>query len=110
MTARSDGFSHDLVLREPPARPLGSLRLPLKLTGLTASVTDAGGIRLADADGTTVYTATQPLMWDARIDPVSGDIIIAARALGGTDHGTGRVGDRGITTRCKVPIHLPERE
>ena len=89
VTARSDGFSHDLVLRKPPARPLGSLRLPLTLTGLTASVTDAGGIVLADADGKPVYTATQPLMWDARIDPVSGDpvegrpVVAAVETKGG---------------------------
>lgn len=73
VTALAGGFSHDLVLKKPPASPLGSVRFPLTLTGLTASVTDAGGIVLADAEGEPVYTATQPLMWDARIDPVSQD-------------------------------------
>jgi RHS repeat-associated protein len=63
--------SHAFVVRSPVGvRP--SYRLPLDLQGLTVRTTAGGGVEAVDADGTRVFAAPAPMMWDASVDPDSG--------------------------------------
>ena len=73
VTAKPQGFSHDLIIGTRQAEPVGSIDLSMDLTGLRASVGASGRIVLADRDGRPVYTAPAPVMWDARINEASGD-------------------------------------
>src|SRR5262245_17072592 len=70
-TAQPSGFSLNVVLTRPPAAaPV--YRLPLTLTGLTATARPEGGFVLRDAAGAAVFGIAPPVMWDARVDPVDG--------------------------------------
>ncbi len=68
------GFEVSLVLKTRPAAPLGTLRLPLSGTGLTAAVDPASGsLRFTDTAGKVLAQGSAPVMWDATVDPHAGE-------------------------------------
>lgn len=68
------GFEVSLVLKSRPAAPLGTLRLPLSGTGLTAAVDPtSGSLRFTDTAGRPVAQGSAPVMWDATVDPRAGE-------------------------------------
>ncbi|WP_039939205.1 DNRLRE domain-containing protein [Streptomyces himastatinicus] len=72
VTALSQGFSQNLVLRKAPDRPL-SYRIPVKVDGLRLSKADSGRLLLKDGAGKLVAEAPAPMMWDASKDRASGE-------------------------------------
>jgi RHS repeat-associated protein len=67
LVAEPDGFDLQIVLtKQPTAAQV--FKLPLNLTGLTASVTANGQLQFASAAGKTVAAADAPLMWGATTD------------------------------------------
>jgi RHS repeat-associated protein len=67
LVAEPDGFDLQIVLtKQPTAAQV--FKLPLNLTGLTASVSANGQLQFASAAGKTVATADAPLMWGAATD------------------------------------------
>jgi len=68
LQALPGGYAERLVLRARPASaPV--FRFPLRLTGLTASVTTTGRIVLSDTGGKEVVQADPSRMWGAERDP-----------------------------------------
>jgi RHS repeat-associated protein len=67
LVAEPDGFDLQIVLTKKPAAAQ-VFRLPLNLTGLTASVTASGQLQFTSAAGTTAAMADAPQMWGAATD------------------------------------------
>jgi hypothetical protein len=68
------GYEQFFVIRRRPTKPVGTLRLPVHLSGgLALSQEDDGTLQLRDADGTLVAQAAAPRMWDATTDPHTGN-------------------------------------
>jgi hypothetical protein len=65
--ATRTGVEQFTVLKTRPSKPL-TLRLPLRLAGLTAAKTPAGDLQLRDAAGRAVGVLPAPVMWDATVD------------------------------------------
>ncbi|MFJ9448080.1 FG-GAP-like repeat-containing protein [Kitasatospora sp. NPDC101235] len=67
-----DGFAEHLVVktREAAADPaLAELRLLTRADGLTVAAAEDGGIKVKGKDGTTVFQAPAPTMWDTPEQP-----------------------------------------
>jgi hypothetical protein len=68
------GFEQYLVVKNRGAvAQVRSIALPLRGKGLRAVADNRGGFAIRDADGETVGVSPEPLMWDARVDPKSGE-------------------------------------
>ncbi|WP_433531533.1 RHS repeat-associated core domain-containing protein [Micromonospora sp. CA-263727] len=68
------GFEQFLVVKNRSAvAQVRSIALPLRGKGLKAVADDRGGFEIRDAGGETVGASPEPLMWDARVDPRSGE-------------------------------------
>ncbi|MFD5681003.1 DNRLRE domain-containing protein [Streptomyces bacillaris] len=72
VTALKEGFSHSVVLHEPPKGPV-EYRIPVEATGLELSETADKRMRWLDAKGTAKASAPAPVMWDSSFDRASGD-------------------------------------
>lgn len=65
--AQAAGFSHEVVLHQPPAAPV-EIAMPVLLDG-TALVQDRNGsLSVETPKGRTLVEAPQPLMWDSSAD------------------------------------------
>ncbi|MEV0300003.1 DNRLRE domain-containing protein [Streptomyces prasinus] len=72
VTALKEGFSHSVVLHEPPKGPV-EYRIPVEASGLELSVAADQRMRWLDAKGTAKATAPAPMMWDSSFDRASGE-------------------------------------
>lgn len=66
------GFSTKVILRRQVTGPM-AFRLPVKLRGMRVAEGSNGQLRLLDSANRLLNTAPPARMWDATIDPVSGD-------------------------------------
>jgi YD repeat-containing protein len=86
LVAEPDGFDLQIVLTKQPAAAQ-VFKLPLSLTGLTASVDANGRLQFASSTGKTVAQADAPQMWgattDAAGDPTQVSVVPVA-VSGGT--------------------------
>ncbi|MGW4894124.1 ricin-type beta-trefoil lectin domain protein [Kitasatospora sp. NPDC004240] len=75
LEATRTGFEQFLVVKNPAAvSQAGTLTLPLDTTGLTVARQADGSIHLLDKDsGRPAVRIPAPVMWDAVIDPASGE-------------------------------------
>ncbi len=77
VTASAEGFSHDLVVKSPEAAAspaLDAVEFGVELSGLEGTVSEAGGVRLADTETGEVFAAAAPpQMWDASAVEQSGE-------------------------------------
>lgn len=87
VTATPSGFTHNIVLHEPPAglEPGGTVdpadgpvfELPVVTPGAKLTESADGSLKVVDQTGTgtgdQVASAPAPLMWDSSQDPVTGD-------------------------------------
>lgn len=92
LKALPTGFSHVLVVRKRPVKPL-KFALPTRTSGLNLSRDKAGHLRLATRTGKLVASAPAPQMWDAATDPRSGEpahvAVIPTQVSTGTNGGQG---------------------
>lgn len=80
LVAEPDGFDLQIVLtKQPTAAQV--FKLPLNLTGLTASVTANGQLQFASATGKTVAAADAPLMWGAATDAAGDPTQVASTPI-----------------------------
>lgn len=70
--ATRTGFEQFFVVKHRPDRAL-TFTLPLRATGLTPRTDAEGNTQLVTASGTVAGSVPAAEMWDARIDPRSGD-------------------------------------
>jgi RHS repeat-associated protein len=95
VAATRTGFEQFLVVKTRSALDkLGTVALPWRMAGLSAGAnTVGGGLVLRDGSGADVARVPAASMWDARVDPASGDRLrraavgmgLAAGPAGGTD-------------------------
>lgn len=68
------GFEQFLVVRQRPAAGADmSFTLPVAAPGVTVTPADGGVLFVDAASGRTVAMMPAPVMWDATVDPASGD-------------------------------------
>lgn len=72
ITALPTGFSHVLVIRKAPTRPL-KFALPTQSSGMELSRDTTGHLRLKNKAGHLVASAPAPAMWDSSVDRRSGE-------------------------------------
>jgi RHS repeat-associated protein len=77
LVAEPDGFDLQIVLTKQPAAAQ-VFKLPLSLTGLTASVAANGQLQFASAAGKTVAEADAPQMWGASTNATGEPTQVAA--------------------------------
>ena len=70
VTATASGFSHSLVLSQPPPADF-EVRVPIASHGDVVSTPESGGIEITSDDGDVVASAPQPLMWDSSTSEVT---------------------------------------
>jgi large repetitive protein len=70
--SRRSGFEFDFVVNRRPAS-VPVWRIPLKLTGLAAKPQQDGSILFVDKDGNPQSMIPAAYMWDATVDPRSGE-------------------------------------
>lgn len=68
VTADVAGFEQLLVVKAVPQSPLGTIRIPLSLSGLTASQDAGGNLVFKDSSGAVVAASPAPRMWGATRD------------------------------------------
>jgi RHS repeat-associated protein len=90
LEATRSGFEQFLVLRSRPKDPAAlALRLPLVLGGRSVRATAGGGAEVLDRAGRPAGALAAPVMWDASVDPRSGEhrhrtaVPMTTRAAGG---------------------------
>ncbi|HYU86586.1 MAG TPA: DNRLRE domain-containing protein, partial [Kribbellaceae bacterium] len=72
LDARRTGFEQDMVIKSRPAQaPVW--RIPLRTKGLRPVARRDGTIDFTDAKGTVVSTIPVARMWDAKVDPDTGE-------------------------------------
>ncbi|WP_327695484.1 DNRLRE domain-containing protein [Streptomyces sp. NBC_00459] len=72
--ATREGFEQFLVLKDRPVGNKAPWTVPLTLPGLSAVQQKDGSVSLTDRkSGDEVGTMPAPVMWDARVDPRSGE-------------------------------------
>ena len=64
VTVTPTGFTHNIVLREPPSAPI-SFTFPVATHGAELAAAPGGGIEIAKANATVLAAAPAPMMWDA---------------------------------------------
>ena len=85
--SRRSGFELDLVVNQPPAStPVW--RIPLRTKGLTARPRPDGSILFVDANGTPHSAIPAAYMWDATVEPHSGEPLNRARVRLAVDKGS----------------------
>jgi RHS repeat-associated protein len=62
--ATPGGFSHSIVLHEPPAGPV-EFSVPVATDGAKLAETPEGGLEITTPEGEKLVSAPAPLMWDA---------------------------------------------
>ncbi|GAA2364373.1 hypothetical protein GCM10010404_18270 [Nonomuraea africana] len=72
VSATRTGAEQFLLLKSRPAAPL-TYTLSLRAPGMKARQSADGGVELVDRKGRRAVTIPAPVMWDARVDPGSGD-------------------------------------
>ncbi|MFZ4264263.1 DNRLRE domain-containing protein [Streptomyces arboris] len=72
VTALKEGFSHSVILRERPEKPV-TFRLPVEAAGLTLEETADRRLHWEDGKGRVVAAAPLPVMWGSGEEPVSGE-------------------------------------
>ncbi|MFI6810863.1 DNRLRE domain-containing protein [Nonomuraea sp. NPDC050328] len=72
ITATRTGAEQFVVVKERPATPL-TYRLRLKAPGMKLRQAADGGVELLDRRNKVTVTVPAPVMWDAQVDPGSGD-------------------------------------
>ncbi|MGV9307563.1 DNRLRE domain-containing protein [Nonomuraea sp. NPDC003727] len=72
VSATRTGAEQFLLLKRRPTTPL-RYTLRLGAPGMTARRAGDGGVELVDRKGEVAVTIPAPVMWDARVHPVSGD-------------------------------------
>ncbi|MER5324787.1 DNRLRE domain-containing protein [Streptosporangium roseum] len=72
VSATRTGAEQFLLLHRAPERPL-SYSLRLRAPGMKPRQTADGGVELTDRRGRKAVTIPAPVMWDARVDPGSGE-------------------------------------
>ncbi|MFD9604966.1 DNRLRE domain-containing protein [Streptomyces sp. NPDC059970] len=72
VTALSDGFTQNVVLKQVPTEPV-IYRIPVLTDGLRLSQADSGHLLLKDSDGRLVAEAPAPMMWDSSRHSASGE-------------------------------------
>ncbi|MFG1959699.1 DNRLRE domain-containing protein [Nonomuraea sp. NPDC049028] len=72
VTATRTGAEQFLLVKSRPAAPL-SYTLRLSAPGVRPRQAPDGGVELVDGKGRTTATIPAPVMWDATVDPGSGD-------------------------------------
>ncbi|WNI24930.1 DNRLRE domain-containing protein [Streptomyces sp. ITFR-16] len=71
--ATRSGFEQFVNVNERPEHDGYSYTLPLKAKGLTVRQLKDGSLLFTDKKGTKRAVMPAPVMWDARVDPVSGE-------------------------------------
>jgi RHS repeat-associated protein len=72
--ATRTGFEQFLVVKARPADPAAlAVTLPLALQGLTAHRRAGRGVEFVDGQGRVAGLLAEPVMWDAQVDPLSGE-------------------------------------
>jgi len=69
VTANATGFTHNIVLHEPPRSPI-EFRMPVVVDGAKLTETASGGFEIETTAGSTLVDAAAPLMWDASTNSV----------------------------------------
>ncbi|MFD7233631.1 DNRLRE domain-containing protein, partial [Streptomyces sp. NPDC059881] len=78
--ATRTGFEQFLVLKDRPADAEAPWTVPLTLPGISAKQESDGSVSFTDKkSGEEVATMPAPMMWDAQIDPRSGERTNSAR-------------------------------
>ncbi|MDN3026666.1 DNRLRE domain-containing protein [Streptomyces sp. S.PB5] len=78
--ATRDGFEQFLVLKDRPAQDKAPWTVPLRLPGIDATQQEDGSVSLKDRkSGEEVGVMPAPVMWDAQVDPRSGEHTHSAR-------------------------------
>ncbi|WP_240742020.1 DNRLRE domain-containing protein [Micromonospora zingiberis] len=90
------GFEQYLVVKNRAAvAQVRTVSLPLRGKGLRAVADDQGGFEIRDGSGETVGVSPEPLMWDARVDPRSGERLRQTRV--GKRVGVAKAGRLAVT-------------
>ena len=71
-TSYVSGAELSLLLHNRPAGPLGTIRIPMHLRGLTLTQNSDGSLTLTNAAGAVVAKAGAPTMYGATLDPHTG--------------------------------------
>ncbi|WP_331752086.1 DNRLRE domain-containing protein [Streptomyces sp. NBC_00829] len=78
--ATRTGFEQFLVLKDRPADAKAPWTVPLTLPGISAAQQKDGSVSFTDKkSGEEVATVPAPMMWDAQVDPRSGERTNSAR-------------------------------
>ena len=64
VTATSTGFTHNVVLRERPTKPV-AFTIPVAAQGAELAQDPSGGLQVATPAGKTLVEAPAPVTWDA---------------------------------------------
>lgn len=72
LRAQTEGFEQSWVINSRPAVPV-KLDVPLALKGLTVVTKPDDTVELVDAQGNLRASADPALMWDATVDPATGE-------------------------------------
>ncbi|MFD0560130.1 concanavalin A-like lectin/glucanase superfamily protein [Stackebrandtia endophytica] len=100
VTATAAGFSHALVVKDATAADnprLAEIRFGLQTDGVTARLSESGGIDLLDAAGEQVWTTPTPQMWDSP-ESTSGE----------SEEPQRRVADIGVTLESDALVLHPD--
>ena len=89
VTATATGFTHNIVLHEPPAEPV-EFTLPVVTDGAELTETPQGGLEIETRGGETLVEAPRPLMWDSSENVLgeSGNVAPVETTVGETVSGT----------------------
>ncbi|WP_214409406.1 hypothetical protein [Sphaerisporangium fuscum] len=106
VTARSTGFSHDVVLRERPKGPL-EFRLPVESTGISFGKSKKGGLQLTDAKDKVVAEAPRPVMLESTGESAAGSP--KTRRIGTINTSVVRENGRQILVLSQTRLGWPTR-
>jgi len=71
--ATRTGYEQYVDINQRPADDAWGYTLPLRTPGLSATQQPDGGVKFTDTAGTVRAVMPAPVMWDANVDPVSGE-------------------------------------
>ncbi|MER7334191.1 MULTISPECIES: DNRLRE domain-containing protein [unclassified Micromonospora] len=74
VTATRTGYQQLLIVKDrAAAAQVRRIRLPWRTEGATARTDGAGGLEIRNRSGKRIGSVGAPLMWDAAVDPASGE-------------------------------------